>query len=108
MDIIAHRDELGFEPPVIKVQCKQILGNIGQPEISQLYGHVEAREHGLFVTLGNYTAPARQFEQSKHNLRLINGEELSKLIYSHYDQFDPRYQMLLPLKKVFIPGVLGE
>ncbi|MEJ2622967.1 MAG: restriction endonuclease, partial [Pseudolabrys sp.] len=108
VDIIAHKDELGFEPPVIKVQCKQVLSNIGQPEVAQLYGHVETREHGLFVTLGGYTAPARQFEQSKHNLRLIDGEELSALIFSHYDQFDPRYQMLLPLKKVFIPGAIGE
>jgi len=25
VDIIAHKDELGFEPPIIKVQCKQSL-----------------------------------------------------------------------------------
>jgi restriction system protein len=47
IDIIAHKDELGFEPPIIKVQCKQTLANIGQPEVAQLHGHVEGREHGL-------------------------------------------------------------
>lgn len=33
VDIIAHRDELGFEPPIIKVQCKQILSTIGRPDV---------------------------------------------------------------------------
>jgi restriction system protein len=104
VDIIAHKDELGFEPPIIKAQCKQTLSNIGQPEVAQLYGHVESREYGLFVTLGNYTPPARRFEREKHNLRLIDGSELTGLIFDHYDQFEPRYQTLLPLKKVYIPG----
>jgi restriction system protein len=107
VDIIAHRDELGFEPPIIKVQCKQVLSNIGEPDVAQLYGHVEGREHGLFVTLGDYTAQARQFERSKHNLRLVTGEELIDLIFSHYDRFEPRYQSLLPMKRVYIPGAVS-
>ncbi len=109
VDVIAHKDELGFEPPIIKVQCKQTLNTVGQPEVAQLYGHVEAsREHGLFITLGEYSAQARQFERSKHNLRLLSGEELVALIYNHYDRFEPRYQMLLPLKKAFVPGTVAE
>jgi len=107
VDIIAHKDELGFEPPIIKVQCKQVLSNIGQPEIAQLYGHVESREHGLFVSLGNYTPQARQFERGKHNLRLITGPELVELIFNHYEQFEPRYQSLLPMKRVYIPGIVS-
>jgi restriction system protein len=109
VDVIAHKDELGFEPPIIKVQCKQTLNTVGQPEVAQLYGHVEtSREHGLFITLGEYSTQARQFERSKHNLRLLSGEELVALIFDHYDQFEPRYQMLLPLKKAFVPGTVAE
>ncbi len=109
VDIIAHKDELGFEPPIIKVQCKQTLSTIGQPDVAQLYGHVEvSREHGLFITLGEYSAQARQFERSKPNLRLLSGEDLVALIFDHYDQFEPRYQMLLPLKKAFVPGTVAE
>jgi restriction system protein len=109
VDVIAHKDELGFEPPIIKVQCKQTLNTVGQPEVAQLYGHVEAsREHGLFITLGEYSAQARQFERSKHNLRLLSGEELVALIFNHYDRFEPRYQMLLPLKRAFVPGTVAE
>jgi restriction system protein len=108
VDIIAHKDELGFEGPIIKVQCKQTFSSIGQPEVAQLYGHVEATQHGLFVTLGEYTPQARQFERAKHNLRLIKGEELVELIFNHYDRFEPRYQMLLPMKKIYIPSAVSK
>jgi restriction system protein len=109
VDIIAHKDVLGFEPPIIKIQCKQVLSNVGQPDVAQLYGHVQHGEFGLFVTLSDYTAQARQFERGKHNLRLINGEELVDLIFEHYDKFEPRYQTLLPMKRSYIPAAaLGE
>lgn len=107
IDIIAHKDELGFTPPIIKVQCKQTLNSIGQPEVAQLYGHVESSEFGLFVTLGAFTPDARRFERSKRNLRLIDGNALVELIFSHYPQFQPKYQVLLPLRQIYIPGVLA-
>jgi len=97
VDVIAHRDELGFEPPIIKVQCKQILSTIGRPDVQKLFGAIEREEKGLFITLGNFTADARTFEQTKPNLRLIDGTSLIELIYEHYHKFEPRYQMLLPL-----------
>lgn len=104
VDIVAHRDELGFEPPIIKVQCKQVLETIGRPAVQQLHGAIERGEHGLFVTLGSFSPDARTFERTKPNLRLIDGETLIELIYAHYHQFEPRYQMLLPLKQSYIPG----
>ncbi|MEQ1710115.1 MAG: restriction endonuclease [Hyphomicrobium sp.] len=104
VDIIAHKDELGFEPPIIKVQCKQILDTIGRPLVQQLHGAIEHGEHGLFVTLGNYSSDARTFERTKPNLRLVDGEGLIRLIFAHYHQFEPRYQMLLPLKRMYVPG----
>ena len=38
VDVIAHRDPLGVEPPLIKVQCKHKTGTIGAPEVQQLSG----------------------------------------------------------------------
>ncbi|MFM2099605.1 MAG: hypothetical protein RLZZ366_1144, partial [Pseudomonadota bacterium] len=104
VDIIAHRDELGFEPPIIKVQCKQILSTIGRPEVQQLHGAIERGEHGLFVTLGSFSADARTFERTKPNLRLIDGPALIELIYTHYPKFEPRFQILLPLKQSYRPS----
>lgn len=103
IDIIAHKDELGFEPPFIKVQVKSTGDNIGNDLVAQLYGNVGTGESGLFVTLGSYTKAARNFEKGKSNLHLVDGEELVDLILAHYEQFDPRYQGLLPLKKVYVP-----
>ena len=105
VDVIAHRDELGFEEPIIKVQCKQTLGASGRPDVQKLFGAIEREEKGLFVTLGTFSPDARTFEQSKSNLRLIDGRALVELIYTHYDEFSPRYQSLVPLKRTYSPAV---
>lgn len=106
IDIIAHKDELGFEPPIIKVQTKSSEGSIGDPVVSALYGKVGSGEFGLLVTLGSFTAQARGFAKSKSNLRLIDGDELVELVFQHYENFDSRYKGLLPLRKVFVPEVI--
>jgi restriction system protein len=103
IDIIAHKDELGFEPPIIKVQIKSTEGKVGDPEVSALYGKVGSNEHGLLVTLGTFTSAAVNFARSKTNLRLIDGDELVALILAHYEQFDSRYKGMLPLKRVYVP-----
>ena len=103
IDIVAHKDELGFEPPIIKVQVKSGEGSIGDPAVSALYGKVGGSEFGLLVTLGTFTAQARAFARSKSNLRLVDGEELVRLVFQHYDQFDARYKGLLPMRRVYVP-----
>jgi restriction system protein len=108
VDIVAHKDELGFEPPIIKVQVKSSEGSIGDPETSALYGKVGSGEFGLLVTLGTFTKQARDFARSKSNLRLIDGSELVELVLQHYEQFDSRYKGLLPLKRVYVPEVLEK
>jgi restriction system protein len=108
VDIIAHRDELGFEPPIIKVQVKSSDGKIGDPDVSALYGKVAQGEHGLLVALGDFTAQAKNFAKSKSNLRLIDGKELVDLILAHYEQFAPVYKGLLPLKRVYVPQPPAE
>jgi restriction system protein len=106
IDIVAHKDELGFEPPIIKVQVKSTESSIGDPVVSALYGKVGAREFGLLVTLGRFSPQAIIFAKSKSNLRLIDGDEFVKLIFQHYDEFDSRYKSLLPLRRVYVPEVI--
>lgn len=108
IDIVAHKDELGFEPPIIKVQVKSSEGSIGDPAVSALYGKVSASEFGLLVSLGTFTAQAKNFAKSKSNLRLIDGDELVQLVFQHYDKFDSRYKGLLPLRRVYVPEVLED
>lgn len=108
IDIIAHRDELGFEPPLVKVQVKSSEGSVGEPAVSALYGKVGDKEFGLLVTLGTFTRQALDFAFSKGNLRLIDGDELVDLIFDYYDELDPRYKGMIPLKRVYVPEALRE
>lgn len=108
IDVIAHKDELGLEPPIIKVQVKSSEGNIGDPVVSALYGKVEPGEHGLFVALGSFTTNAKAFATTKSNLRLIDGDQLVDLVLQNYDRFDSKYKGLLPLKRVYVPEALDE
>ncbi len=108
VDILAHKDELGFEPPIVKVQVKSTEGSVGDPIVSALYGKVSGGEFGLLVTLGTFTIQAKNFAHAKSNLRLVDGVELVDLVLAHYEQFDSRYKGLLPLKRVYVPEPLEE
>ncbi|KAB2969328.1 MAG: restriction endonuclease [Thermoanaerobaculia bacterium] len=108
VDIVAHKDELGFEPPIVKVQVKSGEGSVGDPVVSALYGKVGASEFGLLVTLGDFTNQARTFAKSKSNLRLIDGDELVDLLLENYERLDSRYKGLIPLRKVWVPEALSE
>lgn len=109
VDVIAHKDHLGIEPPIIKVQVKSGDGTVTDKDVSALYGKLSAGEYGLFITLGTFSPASRNFESSKANLRLIDGDELVDLIFRHYEQFDSQHKSILPLKRVYVPQVLdGE
>jgi len=103
IDVVAYKDQLGLEPPIIKIQTKCSEDSVGDPVVSALYGKVETSEYGVLVTLGAYTKQAKHFARTKSNLRLIDGEELVEIILEHYEKLDSRYKGLLPLKRVYIP-----
>lgn len=71
VDIIAHKDELGFEPPIIKVQVKSTEGNIGDPVVSSLYGKVATGEYGLLVTASIRKYQNRAIETTQVIIELI-------------------------------------
>jgi restriction system protein len=108
VDVLAHKDELGFEPPIIKVQVKSTEGSVGDPAVSALYGKVDEGEFGLLVSLGRFTSQAENFARSKSNLRLIDGTELVRLILQHYEDLDSRYKGLISLKRVYVPQAVEE
>ncbi|MDV2453421.1 restriction endonuclease [Xanthomonas hortorum] len=108
VDVIAHKDHLGIEPPIIKVQVKSSPGTATDKDVSALYGKLSNGEYGLFVTLGTFSPASRTFEQSKSNLRLIDGDELVELIFNYYEQFDSRHKGLLPLRRIYVPQVLDS
>ena len=108
IDILAHRDELGFEPPIVKVQVKSSMEKVGEPTVKSLVGNVDSGEFGLFVTLGTFTPQARVFERTKSNLRLIDGFQLVELTLEHYEELDSQYKGMIPLKRVYVPQPIEE
>lgn len=103
-DIIAHRDPLGLEPPIIKVQCKRTVGSIGAPAVQALTGTLApgGQELGLFVTLGSYSKDAIHLGRTRQDLRLVNGTELVQLVFEHYDKFAPEWKRLLPMRSLYV------
>jgi restriction system protein len=108
VDVIAHKDALGIEPPIIKVQVKSSTDTASHKDVSALFGALSPSEYGLFIALGTFSPASRTFEQSKPNLRLIEGVELVDLIFRHYENFDSRHKGLLPLRRVYVPEALQE
>lgn len=106
VDVIAHKDELGAELPIIKCQVKTEGSSIKLEPIEKLYSNVNtgAGEFGLFVALSDYNDKARRFADAKPNLRLIDGYELVDILISHYDELDTPFKNAIPLKKVFLPN----
>ena len=103
-DVIAHRDPLGLEPPIIKVQCKRTVASIGAPDVQKLTGTLApgGPELGLFVTLGAYSKDAQNLGRTRQDLRLVNGNELVDLVFEHYESFSPEWKRLLPLRRVYV------
>ncbi|RJK94756.1 restriction endonuclease [Vallicoccus soli] len=102
VDVIAHRDPLGVEPPLIKVQCKHQTTTVGAPEVQQLVGTQAHGELSLFVTLGGYSREALSIERVRQGLRLITGEELIDLVLQQYDHLSQTWRQRIPLTPVLV------
>lgn len=107
VDVIAHRDKLGFEPPILKVQCKRKTDQIPRPEVDQLLGTLGEGEFGLFITLGSFSRQSVELERNRPKLRLIDGEQFVDLLLEHCAQLAPRYRSIIPLKQIYVPDLQG-
>lgn len=105
VDVIAHMDPLGFQPPIVKVQCKRTTSQTPRTDVDQLLGTLGDGEYGLFVNLGSFAPGAVELERNRAKLRLINGEQFVELIFEHYAQLAPRYRSMIPLKQIFVPDL---
>jgi restriction system protein len=105
VDIIAHRDELGIEPPILKIQVKVVEANVGADSVKAFYAMVQERDVGIFVTTGGYSSSATSFANTKGNLKLMNGVELVDLIQKYYDGLDAKFRKQIPLRRILVPDI---
>ena len=101
VDVIAHRDKPGFEPPILKVQCKRKTDQIPRPEVDQLLGTLGEGEY----TLGSFSRQSAELERNRPKLRLIDGEQFVGLLPEHYARLAPRYRSIIPLKQICVPDL---
>lgn len=105
IDVIAHRDELGIEPPILKIQVKSGDGAIGADVVKAFYAVVHERDVGIFIAVGTFTSAAVDFARTRGNLKLINGVEFIGLIQKYYDKLDIHFRKQIPLRRVLVPDV---
>ncbi len=108
VDVIAHKDPLGIEPPHIKAQCKQRISTIGAPEVNQLIGTLGNGELCLFFTLGGYSKDAQSIERLQPGLRLLTGDDIVDLIMNNYDNLPERWRRTIPLSPVLVVADKAE
>lgn len=102
VDVIAHKDPLGLEPPLIKVQCKHTTSTQSRPDVQRLIGTLSSGEVGLFVTLGAFSKDAVDLERERQNLRLFGGADITRLTVEHYEQLPARWRELLPRRPLLV------
>ncbi|AGP30404.1 restriction endonuclease [Corynebacterium terpenotabidum] len=102
VDVIAHKDPLGIEPPLIKAQCKQKVSTVGSPEVNQLVGTQGPGELCLFFTLGGYSKDAQAIERQRTGIRLLSGEDIVSLVIDHYDRLPEHWRRIIPLTPVLV------
>ena len=105
IDVIAHRDELGIEPPILKIQVKAQEANIPADVVKAFYAMIHDRDVGIFITTGGFTQPAQDFARTKGNLKLVDGVGFVELIQRHYDRLELKHRQQIPLRRVLVPDV---
>jgi restriction system protein len=103
IDIIAHKDELCLQPPIIKVQVKSGTGTVSDKDVSSLAGKKSEDEYGLVVALGSFSAQAKHTAQGKARFRLVDEDDIVELVLQNYEQLDPKFKGIIPLKKIYVP-----
>ena len=102
-DIMAYRDELKVEDPVIRVEVKSSHSAIGVDEIRALRGALQRGQKGLFIARSGYTQEARREVRNHAELTLLDGEDVVRLLLKYYENLDTETKQLIPLKRVWVP-----
>jgi len=103
IDIIAHTDPLGTQPPRIKVQVKGGSQRIDLQTLNSFLAVVDSGDVGLYVSIGGFTRDAEDAarKQTSRKITLINAERLVELWIEAYDKLDQKSRQRLPLSPIY-------
>jgi len=98
-DIVAHPDALGFEEPRVKVEVKHRKGAMGGPDVRNFRSTVRKAEKGLYVSTGGFKGDAKaELEKEGPPLALMDQDEFISLLTENYENLEPEFQALVPLR----------
>jgi len=104
VDIIAFKDQFGFEKPRIKVQVKHRGSAAGGPDVRNFIGTLDEGESGVFISTGGYKGDAiKEAERFSTKIALYTLDDVIDLLLKHYDRIEPEYRNLVPLAQVWVP-----
>lgn len=102
IDIIGHRDPLGFEGSRLKVQVKRRIEKVPVEPVRSFMATLGDGDVGLFVAAGGFTREA-EFEargQERRKITLLDLKSLFDLWVEHYAAIPESKRQLLPLRLV--------
>ncbi|MFN5945902.1 MAG: restriction endonuclease [Phycisphaerae bacterium] len=102
VDVIAHPDPLGVQPPILKIQCKSGTSTVGAPAVKQLRGLLNGPEKSILVSLGGFSNDARHVQQNDADLVLLDAERFVDLFLEHYERLAPEWRHRFPLTRVYV------
>lgn len=102
VDVVAHKDPLGVEPPIMKIQCKSGTNAVGAPALKQLRGTLNPGEKGILISLGGFSKDAFHTEQNDANLILIDSDRFVELFLDNYAKLSPEMRHRFPLQTVYV------
>lgn len=108
VDVVAHRDLLGIEPPILKIQCKSGTSTVGAPEVKQLRGVLApgTGEKGILISLGGFSKDALHTEQNDPNLILIDADRFVDMFLTGYASLSADMRHRFPLQQVYVVATL--
>lgn len=106
VDVLASPDGLGLQEPRIKVEVKHRPNSpMGAQEVRSFLGSLRTGDKGLYVSTGGFTREAKyEAERANIPITLLDLDDLTQLVTSHYDNFDPQGRALLPLVRIYRPA----
>lgn len=104
-DILAARGDFGFSGPKICVQVKRTAKPVGAPVFRELLGTMRmfGATHGILVSWSGFTQAAQSEAIEKYfDVRLIDGDELLRMVLSKYSALSPGMKQRLPLRRAWV------
>lgn len=103
VDIIAHTDPLGANPPRIKVQVKRTEDAAKVESVRAFMSKLGDDDLGIFVCRGGFTKDAADEarEQEKRKVTLIDEERLFDLWVEHYEELTQDARQRMPLRPIY-------